>query len=72
MFLSKKMRTKEKEVKTVKLISETIPAEMNGCLNYDGMGEGRDTNKILKMLIHSTYLRAFWVTSYSMSYWIDS
>ena len=26
------MRTKEKEVKTVKLISEIIPAEMNGCL----------------------------------------
>ena len=45
-FLSKKMRTKEKEVKTVKLISEIIPAEMNGCLNYDGMGDGRDTNKI--------------------------
>lgn len=42
------MRIKGKEVKTAKLISEIIPAEVNGCLHYDGMGEGRDTNKIKK------------------------
>ena len=42
------MRTKGKEGKTVKLISEIIPAEMNGCLHYDGMGEGRNTKKIKK------------------------
>ena len=58
LFLSKKMRTKGKEVKTVKLISEIIPVEMNGCLHYDGMGKGRDTQN-LKMQIHSTYLRVF-------------
>ena len=58
LFLSKKMRTKGKEVKTVKLISEIIPVEMNGCLHYDGMGKGRDIQN-LKMQIHSTYLRVF-------------
>ena len=30
----------------VKVISEIIPAEMNGCLNQHGMGERRDTNTI--------------------------
>ena len=48
LFLSKKMRTKGKEGKTVKLISEIIPVEMNGCLHYDGMGEGRNTKKKFK------------------------
>ena len=68
------MRTKGKEVKTVKVMSEIIPAEMNGCLHYDGMGEGRDTSKIKKCkytehtLEHSKLHHIIWVIGYS--YWI--
>ena len=32
---------------------------MKGCLNQDGMGEGRDANKVRKMKIHSMNFSAF-------------
>ena len=41
------------------MISEIIPAEMKGCLNYHGMGEEKDANKIRKMKIHSMNFSAF-------------
>ena len=35
-----------KEVMDIKVTSEIIPDEMNGCINQDRMEEGRDMNKI--------------------------
>lgn len=49
-----------------------MKAELNGCLNKDGMGKGTDPNQINKNQMHNVYFSTFSLTSCSISYQRES